>query len=241
MTRQLFPLLAFSLLALPLLADEGATSKTDPSGTWHWVQDYGQGPVQNWLMLKIDDEQLAGTYRRNETDFSLQDCSIDDDSFSFKLDLQHNNKPVNVTCTAKVDGDNLTGTSSVVFKGQTTQIDLNAKRATRPADVVGNWLLHIEARDQVFEPELQVVLEDETLRAKYVTKEVGTHEIEKITLKDNTLHFDLRLEGDAGQLDLKYEAIPRGNAITGTVHYEAGSTSGSADFTGKRTKSTDAN
>jgi len=227
---------AFCLIAAPLSAEESVTKTTDPAGTWHWVQDYGQGPVENWLMFKMDDEKLAGNYRRGDLKFELENCKIDGDKLTFKLDLEHNNKPVSVTCNAKVDDDKLVGKSSVVFKGETTEYDIDAKRATRPVDVVGNWKLHIEAQNREYFPEVQVTLDDDKFKAKYVTTEIGTHEIKDLTLKDNQLKFSLSLEGDAGTLDLKYEGIPRGSKINGKVHYEAGSTSGSADFTGKREK-----
>jgi hypothetical protein len=102
--------------------------------------------------------------------------------------------------------------------------------------VVGNWKLQIDAEGQRFTPEVQIALKDDKLTANYVTEEVGTHQIQDLTLKDNELKFSLSLEGDNGKLDLKYEGVPRGDAITGKVHYEAGSTTGSADFTGKLTK-----
>lgn len=231
-------LLTTCLAAPSLNAEDTASSTSDPAGTWHWTQDYGQGAIENWLVLKTSGNELTGQYIRVGSEIPIKKGVIKDGKLTFELSLQNerNGKPIAVTCEGSVHGDKLTGKSNVQHNDRSTEFELKAKRATRPIDVVGNWKLHIEAEGQQFTPEVHIRMKDEKLTAKYVTEEVGTHNIEDLTLKDNKLEFSLSLVGDSGSLDLEYQGLPRGDAITGDVQYEAGSTSGKAEFTGRLTK-----
>ena len=244
MLRHWFPtfVAAICLVTTSLSAEENVSKTSNPAGTWHWVQDYGQGPVKNWLILKTDGDKLTGDYRREETKSPIKEGKIEDGMFSFALALKNerNGKPIDVSCQGSVKGDKLQGTSSVVYKEQTTEFELKADRATRPADVVGNWKLHINAEGREFTPEVQVTLADDKLQAKYVSEEAGMHDIEEISLKDNKLVFSLTMSGDTGSLELNYEGVPRGESINGTVQYATANMSGKADFKGKLAQTADA-
>ncbi len=237
-----FSVSVLCLVALPVLADESATISSDPSGTWHWEQDYGNGPVKNWLILKADGDKLTGNYLREDSKHPLIEGKVEDGKFSFKLAFQNekNNKPIDVTCNGSVSDHELSGTSSIVYKGNTTELELKAKRATRASDLVGTWTLQIDAEGRQYTPKVLVTRKDDQLAAKYATADFGTFDVKEITIKDNKLRFTVFAESDQGKLDLKYEGVPRGDLIAGTLHYEVGSASGSADFTGKRTESPEA-
>jgi hypothetical protein len=54
------------------------------------------------------------------------------------------------------------------------------------------------------------------------------------------LKFSLAFEVDGTGVDRKYEGAPRSDVITGEVAFQIGSTSPTAEFTGKLTPPTDA-
>lgn len=221
-------------MSSPVSAESEITKSTDPSGTWHWTQDYGQGDVNNWLILKTDDKALTGTYRSEEKETPIKEGKIEDGKFSFKLELEHNDKPLHVACNGKVDGDKMTATSSIEFKGDTTDLEFTAARATRSEDVVGNWELRIETDNRTFTPVLEVTLKDGKLVANYNAEEAGNHPVDKIELKDNELQFDIAFDADGTKVDLKYKGAPRSDSIAGDLQYEFSSYSGTTQFTGKR-------
>lgn len=226
--------LTLCLLA-PASAETGAKAaakKTKLDGTWHWVQDYGQGPVKNWLVLRTNKGKLTGAYVRDEREFPIKDGKLEKGAFSFALQLQHNNKPVDVKCTGKLVKDTLQAKSSVTFKGETTDLEFVAKRSARPADVAGTWKLVIESPDRTFRPQLEVKVDGDKLKAKYVTEEVGTHDVESISLSENKLTFALNLDVEGTQLALKFAGHPRGSDISGEVEYDAGDVSGTLPFQG---------
>lgn len=233
---------AFCLVASPLLGDESPEKTTDPSGRWHWEQDYGNGPVENWLVLKSDGDKLNGHYVRDETQHAITAGKIDDGKFSFKLTLQNprNNKPIDVTCRGSVRGDELKGKSEVIFNGDSMEFEFKAARETQPSDVVGTWTLEIDAEGQHFTPQVLFTLKDDQLAATYKTASYGDFEAKEITIKKNQLTLKIFAEGDQGKLDLQYQGVPRGDAIAGTLAYEVGTASGTVDFTGKRSKTSDA-
>lgn len=230
--------LATFVFSSAIRAEQNAQSSTDPAGTWHWVQDYGQGPVKNWLVLHTADKLITGTYLRDEEEFSIKEGKVEDGKFSFQLVLEYKNKPVEITTTGKASGDKLSAKSSIVFKGETTELEFTADRVTRPEDFVGAWALHIETDGQTFMPIVEIACTDGKLSGKYVTEEAGTHAIEKIDLKDNQLVFALAFEVDGTGVNLKYKGVPRGHAISGTVNYEIGSAAGTAEFLGTRRDAT---
>lgn len=240
MRRSLLTLFAsvFCLAASPALADESVKKTTDPSGSWHWEQDYGNGLVKNWLILKADGDKLTGNYVREENEHAITEGKIKDGKFSFKLAFlnKQNNKPIDVTCNGAVSGDELKGTSTVIYKGDTTEFELKAARATRPSDLTGTWTLQIDAEGRHYTPKVRITLKDDQLAAKYETTDFGTFDVKEITIKENQLRFTVLEEGEQGKLDLKYEGVPRGDVIAGTLQYQVGQASGSVEFAGKRTE-----
>ena len=233
---------AFCLITTPLSAKENVDPTTDPAGTWHWVQDYGQGAVENWLVLKVDGDKLMGNYASSENQHPITEGKVKDGKFSFKLELtnEDNGKPISVQCDGRVSGQELKATSAVTYKGETTTFDWKAARTAEPSDVVGTWALKLEAEGREFTPRLVVKLKDETLSAQYVTGEYGTFDAKEISLKKGKLLFTVQAESGQGKLDLKYEGLLSGNEIKGQLNYDVGSASGKAEFSGKRTKKANA-
>lgn len=228
---------ALCLVATPLAAQDtaSATKTSDPSGTYHWIQDYGQGETDHWLILKADGDKLTGSYMQGDyLTVPIEDGEIEDGKFEFELELEVDGTEVEVEVTGHVEGDKLVGVTEIDADGEVQEIDLEAQRKTRPEDVVGTWNLVIEAEGQVFEPTAVVTLDGDELKIKYLTDEFGDHDAIDVKLADNKLQGKVAVEAPEGGITLTFITMPRGDKMTGEVEYELGDIVGSAEVEGER-------
>jgi len=225
---------AFCLVATPLMADETATTATDPSGTFSWTQDYGQGEADHCLVLNADGDDLTGIYCSGDLCVPLQDGKIEDGEFSFKIELDIDGTTIEVVTTGKVEGDKLTGVSTIDDGGDGQESDLQAERNTRPEDVIGTWNVTIEAEGQIFEHVAEVTQDGETLMVEYLTDEFGDHDAVDVKLADNKLSFTIAVESPEGGLELKFDTKPRGGKLTGELEYQVGDITGSTEIEAER-------
>jgi hypothetical protein len=225
---------AICLLTTPVLADDAAKQTTEPSGSYQWTQDFGQGEVENWLVLDVDGEKLTGTYIANGESTPIADGEYKDGKFSFKLDLVVDGTDIAVTSTGSVKGDKMSAVSEVELDGNSQEFDLEATRTTRVEDVVGTWNLTIDAEGQTFEPVAKITQDGDTLKVEYLTDEFGDHEAIDVSLKDNKLSYTIAVDSPDGAMKLKFDTVPRGSNVIGTLEYEVGDITGSSDVEGKR-------
>ncbi len=226
--------IAFGLFATPLLAADAATKTADPSGTFYWSQDYGQGEADHWLVLKADGDKLTGSYISGGNTLAVKDGKIEDGKFSFKLELDVDGATVEVVTTGQIEGDKLTAVNQINLDGETQEVEMEAQRKTRPEDVVGTWNVTIEAEGQSFLPVMKVAEKDGKLSVEYLTDEFGDHEAVDVKLADNKLAFTIAVESPDGALKLVFDTMPRGDKLTGEVQYEVGDITGSAEIEGER-------
>jgi hypothetical protein len=230
--------IALCVVTTPLFAQATATetATSDPAGTWFWTQDYGQGEADHWLMINTDGEKLTGSYLSDGLDepVAIEDGKFADGKFTFKLTVDAEGQEIEVTTTGSVTGDEMSAVSEFEVDGTTQEADLDAIRKTRPEDVVGTWNLEIEAEGQVFEPVAKVTQDGDQLKVEYLTDEFGDHEAIDVELKDNKLAYTIAVESPEGAMKLVFNTMPAGDKVTGTVDYEVGDITGSADVTGSR-------
>ncbi len=241
MLRYLLSLVASTtmfLTALPSVsAAEQPTDATGLTGGWSWSQDFGQGEVENLLVLQTQGNTLSGNYQRDDQKLIVKNGKVNGSEFTFTLTSQYEGQTIEIKCRGKVDGDKMNAVSEVIFNENSREVPFEAKRLIRrPEDVVGLWTLKVEAFDRVFTPEIKIELVENQLKGQYISKEAGTHPIQELSLKGSVLAFGLQLQAEGNTLDLKYEGVLVEDEIEGTLHYEAGSTSDSTLFTGNRTK-----
>ena len=225
---------AMCLLTTNAFADDTVTKTTNPSGTYFWTQDFGAGEADHWLVLHADGDKLTGSYSSNDQTIEIQDGKINDGKFSFKIELEVDGAEVATSTSGSVKGDQLTAITEVDDGNETVEVDWEADRKTRPEDVVGTWNLSIDAEGQTFEPVAKITQEGDKLKVEYLTDEFGDHEAIDVELKDNKLSYTIAVESPEGALKLKFDTMPRGNHVTGTVEYEVGDITGSSEVEGER-------
>ncbi|RMF37023.1 MAG: hypothetical protein D6753_18365 [Planctomycetota bacterium] len=199
---------------------DSAGSENDPSGTWAWEQDFGDGPVQQILKLNANAKnRLFGTYIGKSGPHRISNGRLENGKFSFELELEYEGKPVHVACTGQAQGDELKAKCDITADGETNTHEIVAKRATRPVDVAGKWNVRVEAPDKVYEAVLDITAKKGKLSGTYVSEEAGQFELEDLKLEDNILSFSLSMDVEGNPLALQFKGKPRGNKMDGTVTY----------------------
>jgi hypothetical protein len=225
---------AVCLLTTPVRADQQNEKATDPSGTFNWMQDFGAGEAEHWLVLNADGDKLTGNYMSDAGSVAIQDGKIKDGKFSFKIELEVDGAAVTTTTEGQVKGDKLTAVTEVDDGSQSQEVEWEADRKTRPEDVVGTWNLTIDAEGQVFEPVAKISKDGDNLKVEYMTDEFGDHEAVDVKLADNHLTYTIAVESPDGGMKLKFDTVPRGNKLHGEIEYEVGDITGSSEVDGER-------
>ncbi len=233
------PALAIAMLcmtALPAIAqsENAASTANDPSGTWAWEQDFGDGPVKQLLKLNANKQRLTGVYIGQSGPHRISKGRLENGTFSFELDFDNDGNPVHASCTGQAEGDTLKAKCDLTYEGETKTFEFNATRATRPVDVAGKWNLRVESPDKVYEPVLDLTTKKGKLAGTYVSEEAGQIELQDLKLENNILSFALNIELEGQPLALQFKAKPRGNKMDGTVTYTYGDETGELPLTGTR-------
>ncbi|MCA9073656.1 MAG: hypothetical protein KDA93_01385 [Planctomycetaceae bacterium] len=229
----LMAVLAFGLTANVQAADE----IKDPTGTWMWEFDYGQGPVDNVLVLKNTDGKLTGHYDNGHAKADIKEGSFADGKFTAKMDLEVDGQPVKVEFEGEVTDDELEGQITADVGGELLEFDWEAERGLLTADVVGTWELTINGPDgQIYTPKVTIEEKDGKLSGIYDSTEAGKFDLEEVEIEDGELEFEVTVEFDGNELGLEFEAKVRGDKLDGELEYDLAGQTGEAEFTGKRVK-----
>jgi hypothetical protein len=219
---------------LPLHAEE--QKSTSPAGTWAWSYDYGHGEVKSLLTLQSKDAVVTGVFHGENDKIEIKDGSFDGKKVAFGFDIVRNGQTVTVSFTGVPAEDAITGSLSALVDGQTHEFPWKAARSTRPEDVVGVWKLTIKTDEgRTYEPEVRIEQAESKLTGRYVTKEIGDHDLEGLTLKENVLKFKVSISRDGHSLQLDYEGKPRGDQLAGEIKYDFDGNTGTTKFTGALT------
>ncbi len=236
MQRRFLPLmavLAFGLTASVQAADE----VKDPTGTWMWEYDYGQGPIDSTLVLKNKDGKLTGYYDNGDAKVDITKGEFKDDKFTAEMILDMDGQELTVELKGEVSDDELEGLITVDIGGEILEFDWEAERGLLPADVVGTWELEINSPDgQVFTPKVTIEEKEGKLTGTYDSTEAGQFDLTEVEIEDGQLKFEVTVEIDGNELALDFEGHARGENLAGELEYEVAGQTGEAEFTGKRVK-----
>ena len=211
-----------------------AEPAANPAGTFAWESDYGEGMVKQLLLLRCANNKVNGFYRNNDGNHRIKSGTYKENAFEFSLVIDRKGNPIDITCVGTVDGDELSAESKIKFKGETHDVEFDAKRETRIQDVLGKWKLSIEANDQTYTPEMEITKEGKQLAATYKSEHIDDIVVESISLKDNVLRFEITGQPQGEKLTVTYEGKPAGTRMTGTAKYAVAGVSGEGMFTGEK-------
>src|SRR5262249_45351224 len=151
-------------------------------------------------------------------------------------DIVRNGQTITVSFAGVPTDNDITGSLSALVDGQAHEFPWKAVRSTRPEDVVGVWKLTIKTDNgRTYEPEVKIEQAESKLTGRYLTKEIGDHDLEAVTLEDNVLKFSASISRDGHTLKLAYEGKPRGDQLAGDISYDFDGNTGTTKFTGALT------
>ena len=223
-------------LALGLTASVHAADEIkDPTGTWMWEYDYGQGPVSSTLVLKHAEGKVTGYYDNGSTKTDIKEGTFEDEKFLVEFPLEHDGLALQVKLDGEVTNDKLKGQINVDVGGEVLKFEWKAERGLLVSDVVGTWELTINSPDgQVFTPKVTIEEKEGKLTGVYDSVEVGEYDLTEVEIEDGKLEFEVTLEFDGNELELEFEGRARGEQLAGELEYDLAGQSGEAEFSGKR-------
>lgn len=226
--------LGLCVLFAPAYAEEQASA--NPGGTWGWSYDYGQGEIKSSVTLQVKDNVVTGVFHGQDGGkIDIKEGTFDGKTVTFQFDVTHDGRTITAKFTGVPTEDAIDGSLSALVDGETHEFPWKAARATRPEDVVGHWKLTIKTTERTFEPEIKLEQAGSKLTGRYLSKEIGEHDLETVTLTDNVLKFSASISRDGHTLKLNYEGKPRGDQLAGEISYDIDGNTGSSKFTGNLT------
>ncbi len=224
-------LIGLCVLNLSVSTQAEDNRPVDPSGTWRWESDVNGTIIESRLKLAFNGTSLTGTYDDQNLDVEISDGSVDGNSVSFGFTVDYEGQELELMFSGEVQDDEIAGFVRIADVGT---YDWLAKRATEPADVVGDWELEIVTPEgQVLSPTLRLTYNKPEFGGVYDSPLAGELPLSDVQLKENELRFTVR--ADIGQeIVLNFQGTPRGSRLAGEVSYDFGGQTGTLEFSGSK-------
>lgn len=81
----------------------------DVAGNWQLVMESPMGRREPKLELKVDGDQLSGTWTGQMGANPISGGSVDGDNISFTMEMAAMGQSISMNFKAKIEGDKLTG------------------------------------------------------------------------------------------------------------------------------------
>jgi hypothetical protein len=214
--------------------DKTQDAPADPTGTWQWEYSNNDNTIEFEVKLNWDGKKLNGKYTAFDETTDIENAKLEKDQLSFVTKREFNGNEIVATFNGSVKPDDIEGTVEVDFGNGSQEFDWHAQRAVETDDVLGVWELKIETPNGLIEPKLTLTKDGEKLKGAYESR-FGAREPKDLTLKENTLTWEISGEREGVQFKVIYSGKPRGNAIEGTSEFDFDGNTGTLEFTGKRT------
>lgn len=222
-------------LSAGMIAAEDKLPAT-PAGTWAWTYDYGNGPIDSRITLNVKDKQATGVFYGEQGEVEISKGTVAAPKVTFEINVVHDGQPITVRFAGEAKEDTLIGTLTARVDGEDHDFPWKAKRATRAADVAGTWQLDVAADSgNNYTPRVKITADESKLSGRYLTDELGEHDLKAIELKDNVLTFRVEISRDGHTLTIDYEVKPRGDKLAGDAKYDFDGGKGTATVSGKLT------
>jgi hypothetical protein len=218
-------------------ADESDAAKkvdTNPSGTWHWTQDFGAGEAELWLVMNAKRNNLKGTLMMDGLDepAEITDGKYEDGKFSFKLTVPVDGNDISSSVAGQVADNKLSAISTIDIDGDEQEFDIEAKRKTRVQDLAGTWEMEADVDGEFYDPVWVIEADGDKLTGVFKMFDQQV-DFESIELRDNVVVLKTNVPL-AGGMDLTLTCVPKGNKMTGEMIFEGDEAEGKADVMGSR-------
>lgn len=247
-----------SLLALALaclvfttssFADDKATSKADPTGTWRWERTGRNDSVNKMtLKLKSEGDKVSGTLATKRTGgngngpgnsdpIEIKDAKLDGNKISFTVTRTFNDREMVSKYVGTIDGDSIKGTQTRNGQNGEQESEWNATRSISLEDAAGSWAISFEGPDgNKINSKFDIKVEGDSAKGVYHSTLFGDHDIKDIAVKDNKLSFAVAFKSDQGEFTVNYEGKIHGDKINGMVKSSFGGEDNERAFEGAREK-----
>lgn len=223
-----------SVLAPALFADDD--KKVDPSGTWRWEYEMQGESFNDSMKLNLDDQgKVVGTFIGRDRKAEIEAGTMNGNEFSAAIELDFDGTPVRLQFSGPIKDDQIDGTVTAEYNGETREFPWKPKRSVKLEDVVGSWDLRIEGAGYVFEPKMKISKEDKEFKIVYTSNQGTELDVEGLKVDDQSnLLFTVRSEYDGSPMKVDFKGRPLGNKLSGNIQYDVGGNTGEAPFVGKR-------
>jgi hypothetical protein len=217
-----------------LLGTAYGQNTPNPTGTWKWetAGRGGQTRAQT-LKLKLDGDKLTGTVLgRDNEEVAISDATFKDNTISFKVTRQFNDREFTQTYTGKLEGDTIKGKMTTQRRGEPVEREWLAKR---PANPDGTWTWEAAGRGgQTRTATLKLKLEGDKLTGAMLGRDDQEFAIKDATFKDNTIAFKVTRQFGDREVTQAYTGKLEGNTIKGKITFERDGETNEREWEAKR-------
>jgi hypothetical protein len=200
------------------------------AGEWNLAYEIQGNPVTAKLTLAMaDNGSYSGTWDSQFGKSELKDVKVDGNSATFARSISAQGQEMDISYTAKADGDAISGTIAIPQLGDVPFKGSRVGATTMAATHLGTWNLEVNAQGQTFPIELTVEQGDDGLSVLTAT-ERGESEASDVTFENGTLAFVVSRDAGGQTMDFEYVLKIDGDSIEGTI----GSDFGDMPVTGTR-------
>ena len=236
MNRKMAVLVLMAAIALvvgPHATNALADDAADPVGTWEWSFETQSGQLFE-MSVKIEkkDDKLAGVFtgpRGDET--PVEDLKLEGDNVTFQDTRERNGQEFVASYEGKLSADEIKGSMSIDFGGQSRERDWEAKRAV---ELTGTWNLNMTTPDgRMFDNVLKLQQQDGTLGGT-ITGRRGESELQDVRVDGAKLTFNVVRERDGQEFVMKYSGELKGDKLAGIMEIDFGGQAFEIEFEGTR-------
>lgn len=210
-------------------------AKSYANGSWKWTSELNDQEINSQLTLEVDGNKASGVYKDQNVELPIEKGTVKGDVLRWEISPEVGGYSLHAVFEGKVGKDSIDGKVVLEVDGQEYgTYDWNAERHVGTKEVVGTWNFEFTGDDGTeYTPNLVVVEEDGKLSATMESDE-GSQQVEKIEVKNNTLHFEYATKYGEYDLDIDCECEPIGNHLTGILNYQVQGQAGEIKVVAKR-------
>ena len=218
-----------------LTAQDADTVKNpSPIGTWKWTSPVNGQTIHSVLRLVKRGEKISGMYRDENINQKIEDVVFDKGRIRFQFEISRDKQSATVKFNAKVEPQRLVGKVAFMFRGESYELDWQAKRGLVAEDVVGRWVFEFEDPEGIRRRPVATIVEKDERLGGTIKSDIGTSDLGRVKISQDQFSMSHSLDYDGAVVTLHYTCQPRGDELTGKIKYELGDEQGEFDVSAKR-------
>lgn len=207
------------------------------TGDWRFSIDAGGQILEPTATIRLEDGKLVGKFVADDgQEVEITDLALNGSKAEFTITVDFGGQDLIAKFKGDVDGDKIGGTIDYDIGGQVGEATFSGQRQQVMIDLVGHWLLSIDAGGQVLEPRATISSADGKLSGKFVADDGQEVELGDLVLSGDQVTFTISLDFGGQDLIAKFNGKVDGDGVKGDIEYDLAGQVGTATFTGARKK-----